>query len=126
MDNTKGKRYFQCKKKHGVIEKAAYFTASKGGKKGGGKRKSVSAKGKKPRASKGSKNLEPIDEDKGGKKKGKKGKKGKDASPSPSPVPQVVTAAIGIQTEAPREMLDYVGMACVYTQYKSQNRINMA
>ena len=45
-------------------------------------------------------------------KKGKKGKKekGDDAPPEPTPPPPVVLSERSCQTEAPRELLAYVGM----------------
>jgi len=98
----KGKEYFKCKKKYGIIEKEAYFTAVKGKKKSGGD-------SKKPRSSaKGKKLNVPItddaddDEDDDVKVDTKKGKKGGGKSAAPA----IQTTTIGIQTEVPTEVVE--------------------
>ena len=110
MDNgIQRKRYFKCKKKHGKIEKASYFTAVKGGK---GKRKSVaSIKNKKGKGKSKGKTLTPIADDDEEEKEEETPKKGKKAK-SPAP-PPVETRDFAIQTDlryAPTEMFQYVGM----------------
>eukprot|EP01083_Nonionella_stella_P238990 836975_1 len=101
----KGKTYFSCKRKHGIIEKTAYFTALKGKK----KRKSISSKGrKKDRRVSKAPNLSAIQDEmdqKDNKKGNNKGKKSKEVSPAPS---KICSETKSIQTDAPKEMLAYV------------------
>jgi len=89
----KGKKYFKCKKKHGLIKKEGYFTKVGGGDGGGD-----SGGGKKGKKGK----------DKKGKKSKKDGKSKPEAPPEPTPPPPVVLSDRSCQTEAPRELLAYV------------------
>eukprot|EP01084_Bolivina_argentea_P097462 175195_1 len=105
----KGKTYFKCKKQHGVIEKAAYFTASKGKRSKGRKSIPPKSKSKGGRASKAPNSLSAVTDEPEEKSSGRKRKgKGKSKDKESTPQPRVTTANIAIQTDVPKEQLAYV------------------